>query len=169
MRRAYTFTLFLFVILCVIIVAVIVKDRLHAGNESQSQSAVAYSCGKYAEGHALFGTKAVTLEIADTDCKLALGLSGRNSLATDTGMLFVFPKAGNYGFWMKDMRFPLDIVWIGSDFRVSGMEKMAEPESFPAVFGQKYLATYVIELPAGFLDEHSVKVGNKIVFQEKIL
>lgn len=50
--------------------------------------------------------------IADTDEKRTKGLSGRDNLAQDQGMLFLFDKPGNYPFWMKDMRFPIDIIFF---------------------------------------------------------
>src|SRR5262245_59669655 len=54
------------------------------------------------------------VEIAQNDAQRAQGLSGSNPLADNTGMLFLFAKPGNYIFWMKDMRFPLDMIWIKS-------------------------------------------------------
>ncbi len=50
------------------------------------------------------------------------GLSGKKSLAEDEGMLFVFELAGKYGFWMPDMRFDIDIVWIRGG-RVVGVSR----------------------------------------------
>jgi uncharacterized membrane protein (UPF0127 family) len=60
----------------------------------------------------MLGTHTLTVEVADTALTRMRGLSGRTGLAPDHGMLFVFPTAGSYGFWMKDMQFPLDFVWI---------------------------------------------------------
>ena len=54
------------------------------------------------------------LEVADTDASRTLGLSGRDSLDSGAGMLFTFDAPGIYPFWMKDMKFPLDMVWIDS-------------------------------------------------------
>src|SRR3989344_8724609 len=53
-----------------------------------------------------------TLEMANTDAVRAKGLSGRDELCLRCGMLFVFEQPGQYAFWMKDMRLPLDIVWL---------------------------------------------------------
>src|SRR3989344_7914429 len=52
----------------------------------------------------------INVEIADTQDKRAKGLGGRDSLATGSGMLFIFPKADRYSFWMKGTKFPLDII-----------------------------------------------------------
>ena len=57
------------------------------------------------------------VEIADTESKRNKGLSNRESMATDSGMLFVFPKSDKYVFWMKGMKIALDFVWI-KDFQV---------------------------------------------------
>src|SRR3989338_7198368 len=52
------------------------------------------------------------IEIADTIQSHGRGLSGRAGLGADEGMYFVFPFRARYGFWMKGMKFPIDIVWI---------------------------------------------------------
>lgn len=70
-------------------------------------------------------TFAVT--VAQTPMEQARGLSGRESLGKNEGMLFVFPKPTLPTFWMKDMRFPIDIVWIASG-TVIGIEKNVDPQ-----------------------------------------
>jgi uncharacterized membrane protein (UPF0127 family) len=124
-------------------------------------------CGNYSERFVEIGGKNIKMDISDTDCKRELGLSGRKSLLDGTGMIFVFEKNGNYGFWMKEMKFSIDMVWVESDLTVNGIEKSAAPETFPKIFGQEYLAKYVLELPAGFSEKNSVVVGNKIKILEK--
>lgn len=124
-------------------------------------------CIEYNKKYIEIGQKIVRVDIADTDYKRELGLSGRNSLDSDTGMLFIFEKEGNYGFWMKDMNFPIDILWVGADFSVVGIEKNVATSTYPKAFGQNYLAKYVLELPAGFSDRNNLSVGNKISILEK--
>ena len=53
-----------------------------------------------------------SVEVATSSAQQQQGLSGRNSLATDKGMLFIFKTPNKYAFWMKDMKFPLDMVFI---------------------------------------------------------
>ncbi|MDX1536041.1 MAG: DUF192 domain-containing protein, partial [Candidatus Spechtbacterales bacterium] len=76
----------------------------------------------------------ITVELAEKPEDKAKGLSGRSSLAEEHGMLFVFNRPGTYSFWMKEMNFPIDIIWIGEDMRVVDITKNAKPESYPKRF-----------------------------------
>jgi uncharacterized membrane protein (UPF0127 family) len=91
----------------------------------------------------------INIEIAESDEARARGLSGRTTLESGHGLLFVFPTPGMYGFWMKDMNFPIDIIWISDDWRILGIEKSVSPESYPTAFYPKSPITYALELPAG--------------------
>lgn len=93
----------------------------------------------------LYGIK---LEIAETPEKRALGLSGREALARGSGMLFVFPESGLHGFWMKGMKFPIDIVWLSENYEILGIERNISPETYPKVFYPPSPAKYVLELNA---------------------
>ncbi len=109
----------------------------------------------------------VNIEIADTKEKRSRGLGGRQSLATDSGMLFVFDKADRYTFWMKGLSFPLDFIWLKDDEIVEISPDIPSPES-----GQKDAdlprytpaaeVSQVLEVNSGFSKEHNVKVGDKI-------
>ncbi|MDD4803634.1 MAG: DUF192 domain-containing protein [Candidatus Pacebacteria bacterium] len=123
-------------------------------------------CGIYEQRSLKIGEKIIKVDISDDDCKRVLGLSGRKELKNDTGMLFVFPKGGNHGFWMKDMNFPIDILWIDGDFNIIGIEKSVATSTYPEIIGGKYLAQYVLELFSGFSEKNNIKVGNKIIFSE---
>jgi len=104
----------------------------------------------------------VAVEIADTPEKRAQGLSGKESLGENEGMLFVFETPGVYAFWMKDMRFPIDIIWIGDDLRVAHITHNAAPESFPETFQPPAPVRYVLEVNAGFAETHAVSASNSI-------
>jgi hypothetical protein len=58
--------------------------------------------------------------VAWTEAERERGLSGRDSLSAGEGMWFVLPEPGRHGFWMKDMGFPIDLVWITPQRRVAG-------------------------------------------------
>ena len=90
------------------------------------------------------------------------GLSARQDLAEDEGMLFVFDYSNIYPFWMKDMNFPIDIVWIGEDLKVVYIKKDAEPSSYPAAFTPTEDAKYVLEVVSGFSDKNNLKVGDSV-------
>lgn len=93
------------------------------------------------------GEKTYALEIADTAIERAEGLGGRDSLCVACGMLFVFEKPGRYAFWMKDMRFPLDIVWLLGD-RVVFVARGVRPD-FSGTINPGVSADRVLELRAG--------------------
>jgi len=90
--------------------------------------------------------------VADTDAKRVQGLSGRPRLAPDAGMLFLLPAPGFYGFWMKDMAFPIDLAWITPQGQVSAIETL-EPctlDTCSIHFPTEPVA-YVLEVLAGTL------------------
>lgn len=95
------------------------------------------------------GTTSVFAEVADTSEKRKNGLSGRASLKREEGMLFMFDSADYYGFWMRDMLFSIDVIWIGDDKRIVDITEYASPDSYPRLFKPKAPARYVLEVPAG--------------------
>lgn len=101
----------------------------------------------------------IMVEIARTPDALRKGLSGRESLTGGMGMLFVYDDSGVYGFWMKDMNFALDIVWIDEDFRVIGIEREVQPETFPETFYPPKPVKYVLELNAGESKNMGIETG----------
>lgn len=102
----------------------------------------------------------IVLEIADSADERRRGLSGRANLDADTGMLFVFRQPGYYSFWMPDMYFPIDIIWIDKHFFVVDIEKNVLPESYPKIFQPSREAQYVLELNAGKADEFGIRGGS---------
>lgn len=110
--------------------------------------------------HAFLGGEALVLEVADTDRLRTKGLSGHAPLRQNEGMLFVFSEDDYYGFWMKDMLFPIDIIWLDREYRIVDKKEHAAPESYPQVFVPEEPARYVVELSAGFFAEHHLEVGN---------
>jgi len=121
-------------------------------------------CGEYDKKEINFGEIKVFADVADNNCKVELGLSGRSALEDEGGMIFVFEQVGKYGFWMKDMKFSIDIIWITEDFFVSGIVGNFSPEDYPKVLGGDYVAKYVLEVPTGFAEKNNIKVGDKVEF-----
>lgn len=101
--------------------------------------------------------------IADTYSHRAQGLGGLASLSTYDGMLFIFEKDGRYQFWMKDMYFPIDIIWVAANGTVAHVTQSVSPESYPQSFTPDTFVRYVLEVPAGFSDEHGVHAGQSSV------
>lgn len=107
----------------------------------------------------------VKAEVVDTPYTLTRGLSGRTSLPPGTGMLFVFSNEDKWGFWMKDMQFPIDIIWADKSGTVVSVASDVEPKSYPEIFYPSVPAQYVLEVPVGFVQTHAIAKGMKIVVQ----
>jgi uncharacterized membrane protein (UPF0127 family) len=102
----------------------------------------------------------IHVSVADTDAERQQGLGGRAGLAYDEGMLFIFDTDGRYSFWMKDMLFPIDMLWLGDDGTVVYMAQNVSPDTYPQSFTPDTSARYVLELPANYVMHHGVKVGD---------
>ena len=94
----------------------------------------------------------------------AIGLSGLESMPVDQGLLFVFEYQGIYEFWMKDMLFPLDIIWINEDKTVAGISSDLAPETYPETFISPNEVKYVLEVNAGRAATLGIATGTSLVF-----
>jgi len=109
----------------------------------------------------------IEVEIADTPEKRTKGLSGRDSLDQNKGMLFVFPKESMATFWMKDMKFDLDIIWI-RNLKIAKIDKKAKapkagtPDNKLTLYHSEELIDYVLEVNSGFADKNNIKIGDKV-------
>src|SRR3989344_8540481 len=111
-----------------------------------------------------FGNKQLKYETVDSSAEREKGLSGRTGLGTDQAMLFVFDHADKYCFWMKDMKFSIDIVWLDSTKKIVHFERNVSPETYPNAFCPKQNARYVVEVNAGTVQNTGLKTGDKINF-----
>lgn len=108
------------------------------------------------------------VEIANTPTEQTKGLSGRDNLPQDQGMLFVFDHEDFWGFWMIEMKFPLDIIWFNSDKQAVYVKQNlppCTPQACP-VFEPPVKAIYVLEVNAGFAQAHNVTLGTNFTFLE---
>ena len=101
------------------------------------------------------------IEVAETFSEKAQGLSGRDRILDNQGMLFVFKTPGRYPFWMKGMKFPIDIIWLDKDLKIVEINKEVQPESFPELLRPSVPIQYVLEVKNGWVDEHNIKQGDK--------
>jgi uncharacterized membrane protein (UPF0127 family) len=102
------------------------------------------------ESSVRIGDREWRMEVADTAELRAKGLSGRDSLCADCAMLFIFDTEGSYGFWMKEMRIPIDIAWI-SKGKIVHVERRV-PADFGGIMTPEVPADMVLETNAGDLD-----------------
>lgn len=118
------------------------------------------------------GETEIPVEIADTAQKRQTGLSGRESLTEGEGMLFVFAQEDiRPPFWMKEMKFAIDIIWIDDDKIVQIDENVPAPEPDTPNSELKFYTPnqpidYVLEVDAGFVDQHDIKVGDDVNLSE---
>jgi uncharacterized protein len=107
---------------------------------------------------------AVTAEVADDEASRQRGLSGRDSLDPDSGMLFLLP-GDSPSFWMKGMRFPIDIVWIKGARVVdvtAGVPPPAGTNAALATYSPDRPADRVLEVNAGWAARHGVGRGDRV-------
>ena len=75
----------------------------------------------------------------------------------------IFPHDDNWGIWMKDMNYPIDVVWLNSSYEVVHIEQSMHPNSYPrSVYKPKNTARYVIEFPAATTSRSYLKIGSKV-------
>ena len=105
----------------------------------------------------------IDTELADSDSERERGLSFRNEMQISEGMLFVFDKSAKYAFWMKDMNFPIDILWLDEEGRVVYMEENVAVSTYPGYFINEAKAKYVFEINAGMANKLGIYLGTKLV------
>jgi hypothetical protein len=102
-------------------------------------------------------------EVAFFPWDLEKGLSRRDSLEEDQGMLFVFPSSGRPVFWMKDMKFPLDVLWIKGETIVEISENVPLfTQGEVTVIKPEQEIDKVMEIKAGVASKYGIKTGDKV-------
>ena len=109
------------------------------------------------------GSVRVTAEIAETQEQLIQGLSDRTYLEENSGMYFILNERRLATFWMKNMRFPLDIIWIDKGTIIGLIKNSPIPTAgvVPS-FTSPQPITHVLEVNAGFVDEHNINIGDTV-------
>ena len=120
------------------------------------------------EASIVSGDLRIPVTIADTPAEQEQGLSDTRFLPGNTGKLFVFNTPGKYGFWMKDMHYPLDMVWIDSTMHIVGITMNINPDTYPTVFYPPQEVSYVLEVNAGFSTEHHFEVNQLLTLANNL-
>ena len=114
------------------------------------------------------GGAELSVEVAVTPSERQTGLSGREGLDADAGMLFNFPSGVAGGLWMKGMRFGLDFVWVGPGCTVVDVTQNVPPPQGPddplPVYRSAVPATAVIEIAAGRVEALGIAVGDTVTY-----
>lgn len=117
------------------------------------------------------GTELATVDVrvADTERERYVGLSKTDSLADGEGMLFVHPESGTYAYVMREMAFPIDIVFIDANGTITTIHHAQLPEN-PSDPQQRYRGQgqYVLEVPDGWTKESGIEPGDRVSIPESV-
>ena len=106
----------------------------------------------------------VEVRIAETRQQKIVGLSETATLQNGSGMLFPYEQASQHTYVMREMDFPLDIVFIGADGRINAIESAPAPG--PNEDGESIQRTgtgkYVLEVPRGWMERHGIHTGHRV-------
>lgn len=105
----------------------------------------------------------VEVELARTEAQKRQGLMRRKELPENRGMLFIFAYESRQTFWMKNTLIPLDMIFIGQDFKIKGIIENAKPES-ERLLRISEPSRYVLEVNAGFAQKNGIQAGDKVKF-----
>lgn len=120
---------------------------------------------RFPETAILLKNQPLTVQVARTPEQWYRGLGGRETMGTD-GMLFFFSRADEHAMVMRDMQFPIDIVWLAKgvvvDIAPSVSIQPGVPEAELFVYQPRVPATMVLELPAGWTEDHNLVIGDRL-------
>lgn len=112
---------------------------------------------------------AVDAVIADTEKERVQGLSGLRSMGPREGLLMIFDTADHHAIWMKDMNFPIDIIWVGDDLTVVDITEAISPDTYPSIFEPRTPARMALEVNARFVATHRIKVGDPVLLNDQYI
>ena len=120
---------------------------------------------KYRKERISINGKMFTAIIADSIIKKMIGLMFRNGLPASQCMLFVFPREGHHGIWMRNMLFSIDVVWLDKDMRVVDIKERMRPckqfsDCIP--YSPRGKAKYVIEFSSGTVKRLKIRNGGRV-------
>jgi uncharacterized protein len=144
-------------IVAVAVVAVVLTIPVYALFASRGDASVPAASYRLRMHNATYNLTAAVTEAEQTK-----GLGQRQSLAAKEGMLFWYADEGQRCFWMKDMHFAIDMLWVGHDKKVVKIVPKATPDSYPQTWCAD--AQYVIELSAGVAAKEGVRLGTQLDF-----
>lgn len=128
-----------------------------------------YIFTKFNNSQIRYKKRVFKVDIADTFPKKALGLMYRKSIKENEGMFFIMGKESKYEITMLNMKFPIDIIWIGKDGRIVDMHKDAKP-SKGILIGETYAprnpAKYVLEVASGVANKAHFEIGEKFYLKQ---
>ena len=119
----------------------------------------------YLKGYIIIDNFKVYVDIALTDKQKQDGLSVKNFMKETEGMLFFLGEPTKASFWMKNMHFPIDIIWLDENFSIVHIERELKPCTvafYCPSYNPEKESLYVLETTAGFANNHNLKIGDRI-------
>ena len=110
----------------------------------------------------MVGATVVQASVADTLSSRIKGLSGTPYLPDNVVKLFAFGVPGSHSIWVKDMLYPIDVIWAAEDGTIVHIEEAVSPDTFPTSFASPVPAWFVVETNEGFVAEQDIVVGDLI-------
>ncbi len=157
MHKKYFIVITILVLVVVIIGVIFYRTHISKGHTLMPPIHTNVS-----DTYARFVNQGIHFEIATTTTELERGLSGRKVIPNNYAMLFVFQQAGRYGFWMKNMLTPIDILWLSDNGTIIGIDNSVQPNTYPHIFYPPVSVRYVLETRPGFSAGRSWRVGSVI-------
>lgn len=118
------------------------------------------------------GTTTIYAQIANTEHKRSMGLSFTEKLGDNSGMVFIFDETGKKHFWMRDMYFDIDIIWLDESKHVLGFFENVSKDSYnktkpelSKVYHSPENTKYVLEVNAGTIERLKIKTGDTLDFK----
>jgi uncharacterized membrane protein (UPF0127 family) len=115
-------------------------------------------------GKVTINKQAFNVEVVKTPKDQQVGLTKYNGLKDDQGMLFLFEQPEMLTFWMKNMKFSIDIIYINNDTVVSVIHKAPPAGNEPSIYKPDSPADRVLEIKAGLAQKYNIKTGDKVTF-----
>lgn len=141
------------------------QDQKQNEKQNQNQSVSTVSILRK-DGVVVGARTLISATLADSDQERQQGLSGTKALPENSGMWFVFPTSSKQGFWMKDMKYPIDIVWISEKGTVVAITENLKPDSYPQVSYSPTPVMYVLEIAAHTAKQYGITVGTTLSFEK---
>ncbi len=170
MKNKILYTVSIVVLLLVLVSGVFFFEKRQYQKEKDTkalnnQSYVYKDCPKFPfskltiDKNGVISDQEIKIEKACTDEDRERGLSFRKGLDENSGLIFIFDRSDFYSFWMRDMKFNIDMVWLDESFRVVTVVSDAKADSYPKTFSSEGPAKYVLELNSGDANRLGIKKG----------
>jgi len=110
----------------------------------------------------VIGESVISVGVADSNAERKSGLSNRETLRDNEGLLFIFPEPDFHGIWMNKMNFSIDIIWLDKTQQVVYIKKNVSPDTYPEIFKPTKKSLYVLEVSSGFVKKEGIKIGDQM-------